>query len=347
MNTYLLAGLAWCVCSAEPDKLLKQLDEDFEAALKTEKDPQPIRKAARLLEETNQSDRWTQYGDALAIIRQNRSKAAIPLLMKYMVLHSEFSSGHVVIPAYADTLTILTGKDIPSPYRYVADRRAPVREAVEDLVKTWWMLKKDQLSTDMGKMSRDQMQVVVHRLLDRIEGRRDREGTGSTQRMASNLRVTLLGEGERRRTFWPQDLHPSMIPFLLERCGYQEKPPAKPGGRDTAQVSLSTVSMLAELRRNKEAPDLEKVAVDKRQNSAVRLICLLSLVAAGETLKTNEILDELSNEEKVDRRVIAALALGYSDEEKLAVAELKKLLEDPNRDVRAAAELALKTSRPK
>src|SRR5205823_786133 len=56
VNTYLLAGLAWCVCSADPDQLLKQLDEDFEAALKSEKDPQPLRKAAQLLQETNQSD---------------------------------------------------------------------------------------------------------------------------------------------------------------------------------------------------------------------------------------------------------------------------------------------------
>jgi hypothetical protein len=138
-----------------------------------------------------------------------------------------------------------------------------------------------------------------------------------------------------------------MIPFLLERCGYQEKPPAKRVDRDTAQVSLATVSMLAELRRNNEAPDLEKAAADKKQNSAVRLTCLLTLVAAGEALKTKEVLDVLSNEAKVDRRMIAVLALGYSDEEKLVVPELKKLLEDPNRDVRAAAELALKTVRPK
>jgi hypothetical protein len=191
MNAYLLAGLLCCVPGAEPDKLLKQLDDDYETILKAEKDPLPLRKAARLLQETNQSDRWMQYGDALALIRQNRSKAAIPLLLKYMVLHSEFSTGHGVIPAYADTLTILTGKDIPSPYRYVADRKTPVREAVEDLVNTWWAPNKEKLSTDMGKMSRDQMQVVVHRLLDRIEGRRDREGAESIQRLAYNLRATL------------------------------------------------------------------------------------------------------------------------------------------------------------
>jgi hypothetical protein len=348
MSAFLLAGMVCWTCSAQPDMLLKQLDEDFETILKAEKDPQPFRKAARLLEQTNQSDRWTEYHEALTLLRQNRSKAAFPLLMKYMVLHSGFSTGHVVIPAYADTLTILSGKDIPSPYRYVADRRTPVREAVEDLVKTWWTPNKEKLSADMGKMSREQVQVVVHRLLDQVEGgRRSRERTESTQQMAVHLRATLLRRHEDRGAFWSQDLHPSMIPFLLERCGYHEKPPEKPVERDAAQISFGTVLMLAELRRNGEAPDLDSVAGDKKQNSAVRLTCILSLVAAGEALKTKEVLEVLSKEVKVDRRVIAVLALGYSDEQDLAGPQLKKLLEDPNRDVRAAAELSLKSAGPK
>jgi hypothetical protein len=329
------------VGSAGPDDLLKQLDEDFETALKAEKDPQPLKKAARLLEQTNQSDRWTDYGEALSLLRHNRSKAAIPLLLKYMVLHSEFSTGHVLIPAYADTLTILSGKDIPSPYRYVKDRKTPVLEAVQDLVKKWWTPNKRKISTDLGKMSRDEVQVVTHRLLDRMDGMRDRLAGDFPQQMARDLRATLLRQHEGSIGIWPQDLHPAMIPFLLERCGYQERAPEKPAERDTAQVSLNTVAILAELRRNNEAPDLEKIGADRKQNSAVRLTCLLSLVAAGEALKTKEVLDLLSNEKKVDRRIIAVLALGYSDDEKLVEPQLKKLLEDPNRDVRAAAQMAL------
>jgi hypothetical protein len=348
MGAYFLAALVWCGCVAEQDELLQQLDDDFEALLKAEKDPQPIRKASLLLEQTNESDRWMQYMEALTILQQGRSKAAIPLLLKYMVLHSGLSIGPGAIAAYADTLCILTGKDVPNPYRYVADRKAPVRERVEDLVKTWWTPSKEKLSTDMGKMSREQLQVVVHRLSAQVErADRRRQGGESASQFAYAIGAAMSREREDRRIDWPQNLHPAMVPLLLEQSGYVENPPEKAQERDTARISLTIVSMLAELHRNHEAPGLEKVAGDKRQNSAVRLTCLLALAAAGEDLKTGEVLDALSKETKVPRRIVAILALEYSGEQKLAVPVLFKYLDDANRDVREAAVLALRTSKPK
>jgi hypothetical protein len=73
MNAYLLTGVMWFACAADDDKLIQQLDEDFETILKTEKDPVPLRKAAKLLETTK--DSWTDYAQALSLLRQNRSKA--------------------------------------------------------------------------------------------------------------------------------------------------------------------------------------------------------------------------------------------------------------------------------
>jgi hypothetical protein len=159
---------AFCCSSADGDKLIQQLDADFEELVKKEKDPQPMREAARLLDQTNQSDRWMSYGDALAVIRRTRSKAAIPLLLKYMVLHAGYSSGHVLEPAYTDALTILTGKDIESPYQYVAERKKPVHDAVQKLNDEWWQPNKDKISTDLSHMSKEQLQVIVHRLLEAV-----------------------------------------------------------------------------------------------------------------------------------------------------------------------------------
>src|ERR1700730_9984897 len=208
MNYSFLAGLLWCACAATEDKLLVQLDKDFEAILKTEKDPHLLRRAARLLEETNQSDRWTQYGDALSIIRQTRSKPAIPLLLKYMIKHVDIGNGHILVPAYANALTILTGKEIVSPYRYVADRGTPVRAGVEKLVKTWWEPNKQKLSTDMSKMSREQLQVIVDRLLVPYD-LAQLDGDYFPYLLSNSLHATLFGDhpaGRERPRYLPQDV---------------------------------------------------------------------------------------------------------------------------------------------
>ena len=60
MNAIVLVGVMLCSL-AEEDKLIVRLDADFEALVAADPNRQQVREAARLLEETNQSDRWTQY----------------------------------------------------------------------------------------------------------------------------------------------------------------------------------------------------------------------------------------------------------------------------------------------
>ena len=50
MHALILCGALVCV-AADEDKLVQQLDTDFEELLKKEKDPQPLREAARLYRE--------------------------------------------------------------------------------------------------------------------------------------------------------------------------------------------------------------------------------------------------------------------------------------------------------
>lgn len=342
MYAYLLVGFLCTSLNANQDFLLEELEADFETLIKSERDPHLVRRAARLLEETNNSDRWSNYREAIVLIRQTRSKAAIPLLLKYMVVHSSSSTGGGSTDEYANTLTILTGTDIPSPYRYVPDRGPPVREAVYELVKNWWNPNKNKLTTDLGKMSREQMQIIVHRLLGCVDWRFENDDNGSVRGLSENLRDVLIRQPDKQPSVLAQDLHPSMIPILLEFCGYQEDTSEKPSVAPADQISLSTVSMLAELRRRNRSLVLEKVSEDRKQNSVVRLTCVLALVSAGGALKTREVLDIVQNEANENLRVTATLALGYSLDRRVAIAELNRLLEDPNLDVRAAAQIALR-----
>ncbi|HEX5103830.1 MAG TPA: hypothetical protein VFV87_08475, partial [Pirellulaceae bacterium] len=125
MHTLVLIGVLCCGEISEKD-LLARLDASYAKLLEDEPSAAEVQRAARLLAETNQRDRWTNYSAATKILRQTRPQAGIPLLLAYMVRHAELSTGHVVIPEYAETLAVLTGKEVANPYRYEADRKAPV-----------------------------------------------------------------------------------------------------------------------------------------------------------------------------------------------------------------------------
>jgi HEAT repeat protein len=137
-----------------------------------------------------------------------------------------------------------------------------------------------------------------------------------------------------------------MLPILLARAGYEEKPPAKPA-REILPVLFTAVPLLAELRKNGEAPDLDKIAADERQNSAIRLTCYLALRRAGDDLNTKAVLQLFKEQKKLDRRIVAVLLLGYCRDPKETVPALLEVLDDPNRHLRAAVISTLDVSRPK
>jgi HEAT repeat protein len=326
----------------------KQLDRDYAELLKKEKDPTSVRKAAELFAGTNQSDRWTDYATATAELRRSRAKAGIPLLLKYMILHADFSSGHVVIPEYVDTFVILTGKEFANPYRYVEDRKTPVRNAVDSLVKTWWLPNKAKITTDLGAMEREQLQLIVDRLLKRAaRAERDYGARDPAERVGYQLAAALHPEREsgRRREAIKADLHPAMVPILLAAAGYEEKPPDQPAREDHA-IPFAAIPMLAAFRKDGEAPILDKVAADARQNSAVRLLCLFALHVAGDDLDTRALLELSKAEKKLERRILILTALGHCSDDS-AVPPLLEALDDRNVHVRNTGVSALMRHRPK
>jgi HEAT repeat protein len=326
----------------------KQLDRDYAELLKKEKDPTPVRKAAELFAGTNQGDRWTDYAAATAELRRCRAKAGIPLLLKYMILHADYSTSHVVIPEYVDTFVILTGKELADPYRYVRDRKTPVRDAVDRLVKSWWLPNKAKITTDLGAMEREQLQLIVERLLqrsaraERYYGSRD-----PAERVGYQLAAVLQQErdGDGRWQAIKAELHPAMVPLLLAAAGYEEKPPDQPAREDHA-IPFGAIPLLAALRRDGEAPLLDKVAGDARQSSAVRLVCLFALHVAGDDLDTRALLELSKAEKKLERRILILTALGYCSDD-AAVPPLLDALDDRNVHVRNAALPALIRQKPK
>ena len=238
--------------------------------------------AARLLEQTDRN--WTSYAAALAIIRRTRSKAGVPLLLKYMVIDADIGNSHIIVPAYADALVILTGDEVADPYRYVPDRKKAVRDAVQKLVDDWWEPNKEKITTDPGAMTKEQVQVVVHRMLRQTERFRWDDGSDAAEAVSSQMNEVMRPDRESRQTWQEEEIDAAMLPVLLEMAGYDDNPPAKGPARDDARVLFAAVPMLAALRANGMAPQLDKIAADTRQSSATRLTCLLALYRAGEKL---------------------------------------------------------------
>jgi hypothetical protein len=351
MTTLMLVGLLALVPAPDSgEDVIKALDADFQELLKKEKDPQPLRDAARLLAQTNQSDRWTKYMDAIALLRRHRSPAAVPLLLRYMLEHVGLSTAPGVIAAYADTLTILTGKDIANPYRYIPDRKTPVNEAVAKLVKDWWGPGKEKIGTDLAKMSEEQLRVVADRLTWRVTDDLVRDDNEDDSATAHSYRFdsVLSADRDRLARWWREDLHAAMVPIFLRVVGYVDPKEAKgPPAAETFRVPFGIIPLLAALRADGEAPQLDKLAADKGQNTAVRLTCLLALRRAGEAVKAESLLAILKDERKLERRLVATLALAQTADREKATPRLMELMDDPNEQVRTAAVLALRGSATK
>jgi WD40 repeat protein/HEAT repeat protein len=315
------------------DKLLKQLDADFEELLKEEKNPAALRQAARLFESSKLPNSPHDCFRALAILRRTRAKAGIPLLLKYMMEVASGKAGKAPVNTrvLTETLIVLTGREIDDPYKLVPGRPAAAREALAELVKTFWTPNKATLTLELARLSPAQRQVIARTLLRHVET--------DLSAIEDAARITHVMQREQPgfRDWQNEDLHPSMLPYLLAPAGWVEDPPESGMGLDTYRIPFAAIPLLATLRESGHAPELRRIAADPRQNSATRLTCLLALPAAGEVLDTKLLLEILDRETKQERRIVAIVALMYCRDVKAAVPRLLKLLEDPDRQVRAAA----------
>ncbi len=347
----LLAFLA--LGQAESDPLLAKLDAEFETLVAEERQAAKVREAASLLAGTNSSNRWTDYSKALAILRETRPKAGVPLLLAYMIRHSTLSTGHVSIPAYAETLTVLTGKEIPSPYESTADREAPVRRAVEKLVAEWWEPQREKISTELAEWDAGQVQALAARILKSAAGAMRGSSTDPAEWQARPtsyavyhlLYYNILEPGSDPPAWRLEELHPNMAEAFLAPAGYRAEPEAPPA-RDTSRPAYASVALLAALRMNGELDGLDEIAEDANQTAGTRLTATMALFRAGEKLRTEVLMDVAANDRNLERRLVAILTLRYAEADRPAGRLLLELLDDENAEIRTAAICALKGPLP-
>jgi hypothetical protein len=325
--------------------LLAKLDRDVERLLEDDPRAAEVRKAIDLLAATDSGSHWTNYSAATRILRDTRSKAGVPLLLAYAVRHSEFSTSHVVVPEYVVTLRVLTGAEIDNPYQSGADRKTPVVEAVDKLVRLWWEPGGKNVTTSIADWSPKQIEALAHQLLA-SEARAMRGSSTDPEEWKDNptayaayhlLYYRLLERSSSDKpTFRAEELHPKMLPALLAPAGYRADA-TKPPERDTSRPAYAAVGMLAALRNDGEAESLDEIAADANQPIGTRLTCILALYRANEALRTDLLLPIIKDDKVLERRLIAILSLRYAGDDRPAGAALVELLDDRNAEIRAAA----------
>ena len=327
------------------EQILESLRHDFEAILEDDPNVAQIREAERLLAETNGSDKWTNYMAAIRIVRQTRSKAAIPLLLRYMVVHAELPSAGAD-GEYINTITLLTGESLANPYRYVADRVTPMRQGVRKLTLEWWRPNREALTTSIGRMTGERLSRIMHDVLMNVrEDSEFRDVSGSELQSAYSLYHALYYGTTTRGEFpVPPELHPRMLPLLLQKAGYRSGAAAE--AKDPQRVPLEVVPLLAALRRNGQAENLDMIAADADQATTPRMICMLAMYAAGENIDFSVVESILKTERRLHHRLICILTFLKCDDPQLAANVLPPMLHDRNAEVRAAAVYSLGATRP-
>ncbi len=332
-------------------RMLKQLDDDFIALLKDDPSADKVRGAAMELDRITPRSREVDVLKPLLVLRQTRSKAGIPLLLKCLFKHSGYACHYSLWQDYTDTLTTLTGRSDfaqPGPGWQVSHGRATVRE----LVNSWWTPNRQTITTNLDEVSMDERANVALALIAEYDCQ-----TGYVPwldqslafDLSQNLSAFHFAESQcchRQRTL-PQELHPSVLPAFLALSKNQkpltdDSPPSD--GKD-GYLRLDAVPLMAMMHANGHAVELARIAFDEQQNTATRLMCLMAMHRAGESLKTKMLLPLLETECRQQSRIVAVLLLGRCVDVAAAVPTLVELLENEDEELRSAAILALRSAR--
>lgn len=327
------------------DKLVYGLEQDFVELLKTAENPQALLKAERLLETTNNNSRWTNYMAATRLLREHREKAAIPLLLRYIVLHTEPRSSLGSVSEYAKTISVVSGHRLEDPYESGPKLGERMRAKVEQIVAKWWSKQKHKLQTKVGKLSTDQLRVIVDLLLKEIRknGRFSGSGGAIDTAYGAYHRVFygVMSESSSDR-FTLRVVHPDMVALALQSSGYNvfvKNVKAKKRYR----IPYEAILILRELIKNGQRDAVAKIAGDKRQNSTVRLVCILSLYRAGGEFRTDDLLEILKQEKQMEHRLVLLCALQFGGKKSVPV--LLSAMDDPNIEIATAAACAMRSAR--
>ena len=324
----------------DSDPLLFKLELDFVRLLKTAKDPMSLLKAEELLAATNDNTHWTNYSSAASIIRQSPDKAAIPLLLRYMVLHTKRSNAGIMVPEYARTITLVSGHEVDD--KQSVDEKS-VRTRVQKIVDQWWSAESKR--EDSGpQLTKQKLQIISRALLEDVRRNADFRGSGgrmdSAYRAYHNVVYSIPAKSSERLTI--RQTYPGMAKYILQSSGYSED--GKPTSDRSEKFAYEAIPILAELAKNGGRDEVASIVNDDRQNSSVRMICTLALFRAGESYRSDVMIKLLGEESNMQRRLIILCSLRWAGA--TATDSLLKAMRDENIEIATAAATALTETRP-
>jgi len=315
-----------------------------------------LREAAALL---RRPPRWWWRGmKAMATLRDHRSRSSLPLLLELVLAHDyrPETTGRA-----ARMLVILSGQRAAMPLWHAGERgerRYPIYDeklrckgrradfdhlhATEceervrlhaELVR-WWRPRADEIEVDLSRMGRKR-QLTALRAMSRLRGRLPY--VERAHRIASYMGLAVasqkveingtLGHFSRRDWYATEKLPPSLLAPLLAIAA-------------DLPIHWDAITLLSELYRAGNAPQLARLVSDSKQPAALRLVALLALRRAGNTPPPALLFSLARGAADRRLRVPAVLALRYFDSER-SEKLLLELCRHENIELRTAALIGL------
>jgi hypothetical protein len=304
------------------EDLLRQLDEAYLQSLESSSIESEVRKAEALLLETNDNTKWTNFKEACKLLREHRDKAAVPLLLKYILVHTERSSRHVMIPEYLRTVEQLTGKPLPIKYQDGPELRTRLTAQIE----MWWKENKGSFTVDLQEMDDKALGVYIRNRLLEIrelgEFTRSRAERETCYVTCQTVHYGLLKKSEAMTPLDGGNLL-QQLSLVLEGC------------EDQLDFPYEAVWFISEICKAGLADKVLESASDSNRDSAVRLVCWLALYRAGYAYPTQEMIELFQQEVDFERRLILLASMRWGSKD--VVPTLVAALEDKNFEIASAA----------
>jgi len=298
---------------SDSSALLRELQNDYENLAKKSPHQDKLRQAERLLRELDDQSKWSNYSAAVKILRQYRDRAAIPLLLRYSVLHAERSSAHIIVPEYHRTIVEISGHAIAKLYNTGPDRVESTRQAVDKVTESWWREFRDTLPVSAKTMDQSQLEIVAEQLLDRVGKSVDFGGSGGTVGTAYHtLHVMYYRMNNQRSEGFPFDRDPRLVSIILEKIGHQnDKKNNHLENANFTPFPFDAAWILGEFTDDNSTNIFHKVVSDQSQGDVVRTACVLALMRMGRSVDIAHVLSMLEDDDDRQRQMIYLLMLRW------------------------------------
>ena len=299
--------------------LVSRLQADVDTLAKKATEPWAFAGARRILSQLTPPAGARQYQEALATLRRLRPKAAIPLLLSAPGLSEPRLNRYElrrIMTSLLHTLTILSGKALPTgPSDYAA--------LLTQLARAWWFPQKQRITTQLSRMSREELDQVTFALVRR-QALPSYTSVAQTWRRVVSTNFTRPNRSHSYPKAWfESDLHPRMVPSLLQSI-------------DSPATVAAAYPLLASLSARGARTMIS--AASHTGPPYRRFAALLALWRAGEDFDGAGLLELFQkNTSSVDLRVAVLVAMTQAPSGPELVRALKAGLNSRNREVRTAS----------